>query len=181
MALEAAGINWTAWIALCVSFVTLGKSFWSDTRAKRDRRASTFERDYGSAVRTELRSFNKKLSALKAFTYKSGKPLKRAKAELEKLRGDWLTGAEDLCSVLVEVDQAVDLLDAGWEEAFRAHAERAEVVLGEVAGEAVDSEDDLIVAAVQGLAHYRDGVKEVRQKLLEQEEHLSSVRLRKLL
>jgi hypothetical protein len=171
--------NWTAIVAIVLSIFTLLKSLWTDFRTKGSQKAAAFETQYGSAVRDELRIFEKKIRTLRSFALRPAKGIAELKTEIGDVQHEWIAAADDLSTVLAEIDTAIDLIETGWKACFENFATRAETTLQSISHASVDNELKFMAKAEKAMDEYRNGVAEVRRRLQKQRDSYSNVKLRK--
>ncbi|WP_374944956.1 hypothetical protein [Sphingomonas sp.] len=160
--------NWVAIAAFALSIITLLKTLWSDFRAWRSKAAAKFETDLGTPIRTGLRSYEKKLFTLRAFTVPSGRSLDELKDEIGSERAKWIEAAEDLARLLREADDTGELVDQGWAERFTRRTEAAEELMIRMTEPAVTTFEDLRLAALAVQIETNIAVAEVRSALKEE-------------
>jgi hypothetical protein len=167
--------NWVAIAALVLSILTLFKTLYGDWRAWRTKRGTRFETDYGTPIRTGLRTYEETLFTLRAFIVPSGKDIDALKVEVEPERAKWIEGADKVIRLLREADDSGSLLHHGWSTRFEHHAQNAEDAFLEMTEDAIVNADDLRKIAQKAQDDLNVAIIEVRTAL--REEALSYERL----
>jgi hypothetical protein len=159
--------NWTAIVAIILSFFALVKSFFTDRRATKNQKANSFEANYGNLVRDALREFEKNIKDLRSFSYRSEKTVEQLRLEITDLRGDWISAADDLILALDELKHC-ELVEPNWVGAFTHFASRAENYLESLSDVDVDTKEKLQRKAKNAYEAYKDGVTALRSRLQKQ-------------
>lgn len=171
--------NWTAIAAIVISIITFFKSLFTDAKATNNQKATSFEANYGNAVRDALRDFEKNIKELRSFTLKPARPIDKLKEEIEPLKEKWIGAADDLLIVLEEVDSCVDLVQPKWNAAFSHFASRAELGIEAITGPEIDTEEKIVSKAKSIYSNYQSGILDIRVKLQKQREHYSNSKISK--
>lgn len=161
--------------ALIISIGTFCKTLYTDLRGWMKGRGATFEANVGSAVRVQLRAYDKSISTLRSFSLINPAPLDDQKAEIEKYRPDWLNANYELGRLLEEVDQHPNLVEPGWASRFNARMERAEDLLISLTDPTITSATQLQDQARLAHEELRAAIAEVRESLLHEQSSYSGI------
>lgn len=129
-------------------------------------RGATFETNVGSAVRIQLRAYDKSISTLRSFSLTNPTPLDEQKTEIDKYRPDWLNANYELGRLLDEVDQYPHLVEPDWSGRFSARIERAEEMLIGLTDPAIVTADQLKNRARAAHEELRAAIAEIRGSLM---------------
>ena len=170
---------WMAVVALALSIISFCRTVLSDRKASKHKVGQDFENKFGGEIRDRTRNLERSIKTLRAFSFPSGRDLKADINELQEKKIEWFDSVDELLSILREVDQCVDLKEPHWCDAFRAYSDEAEVTINGVSETKVTTDFALNSNASDAHSKYTSGIVMIRNRLTDQTQLLSSVKLKK--
>ncbi|WP_374593008.1 hypothetical protein [Sphingosinicella sp.] len=166
--IDPAPPNWAVIVALAISIISLIKSFLTDRKSTNSKRGVAFEANYGTPIRHALRNLEKSISGLRQFSFPNPKDIPSLKRELEVMRTEWESAAQEVSFLLEEVDSNKCLVNGPWLKVFEVESRNAEIVIQSVSDIAVDTPTALQQKTRLAFDSYRNGIKKIRSLLDEQ-------------
>lgn len=154
--------------SLIVAALALLRALVTDRRARRIERDSRFEAAYGSHLRDELRTFQKRVSEFRIYTFPSGKSVDELKIEIDEFRIELEEDAFSLRTLLRELDQAKAVRQKGWERAFSNQTENAELRLQSMSHPSVATELEFAAKAEGARDAYQLAIDAIRAMLADE-------------
>jgi hypothetical protein len=152
-------------VSALLSLLAFGFSIFSLYRSWRVELGSRFESAFGAPIRLELRSFERVVGDLRAFSFPSGKSVAKMKAEFEAIRGKLEEEGNKVNMLLREIDDAESAAGTNWASTFELHTEQAELIMQSVAHPSVATEIEFRAKAEATRDQYAEAIKKVRTLL----------------